>query len=161
MRLCGVKVALHKTRGRKRRNKQYIPFYSVALVGFARNGVVCGDFFSVVCFSLVFFKYIITNITLLICKMTTHHKACTLPAVHSSRSMPASRMFRLNSQCNRRLTCSPNRVDLSNQKRPAFYACANRDVFAGFFSSRRHNLPPKVKLRNNQTERNVYMWMQQ
>ena len=29
------------------------------------------------------------------CKMTTHHKACILPAVHSSRSRPASLMFRL------------------------------------------------------------------
>ena len=27
------------------------------------------------------------------------------------------------------------------------YACANRDVFARFYSSRRHNLPSKVKLR--------------
>ena len=43
----------------------------------------------------------------------------------------------------------------------AVYAYANRDVFAGFFSSRRHNLQSKVKLSNNQTERNVYMWMQQ
>ena len=42
-------------------------------------------------------------------------------------------MFRLNSQCNRRLTCSPKRVDLTNQKRLAVYACANRDVFKGFF----------------------------
>ena len=54
----------------------------------------------------------------------------------------------------------PKRVDLTNQKRLAVYACANRDVFEGFLSSRRHNLPSKVKLRNNQTERNVYMWMQ-
>ena len=67
------------------------------------------------------------------CKMATHHKACTLPAVHSSRSKPASLMFRLNSQCNRRLTCSPKRVDLTNHKRLAVYAYANRDVFAGFF----------------------------
>ena len=73
----------------------------------------------------------------------------------------ASRMFRLNLQCNRRLTCSPKRVDLTNQKRLAVYACANRDFFEGFLSSRRHNLPSKVKLRNNQTGRNVYMWMQQ
>ena len=28
------------------------------------------------------------------------------------------------------------------------------------FSSRRHNLPSKVRLRNNQTAWNVYMWMQ-
>ena len=28
-------------------------------------------------------------------------------------------------------------------------------------SSRRHNLPSKLKLRNNQTVQNVYMWMQQ
>ena len=94
-------------------------------------------------------------------KTTTHRKACTLPAVHSSRSKHASRMFRLNLQCNRRLTCSTKRVDLTNQKRLAIYACANRDVFEGFLSSRRHNFPSKVKLRNNQTERNVYMWMQQ
>ena len=59
-------------------------------------------------------------------------------------------MFRLNSQCNRRLTCSPKRVDLTNQKRLAVYACANRDVFEEFLSSRRHNLPSKAKLRNNQ-----------
>ena len=45
----------------------------------------------------------------------------------------------------------PKRVDLTNHKRLAVYACANRDVFAGFFSSRRHNLPSKVKLRDNQT----------
>ena len=45
---------------------------------------------------------------------------------------PASRMFKLSSQCNRRLTCSPKRVDLTIQKRLAVYACANRDVFAGF-----------------------------
>ena len=64
------------------------------------------------------------------CKMTTHHKACTLPAVPSSRSKPASLMFRQNSQCNRRLTCSPKRVDLTNHKRLAVYTCANRDVFA-------------------------------
>ena len=32
---------------------------------------------------------------------------------------------------------------------------------ASFLSSRRHNLPSKVKLCNNQTVRNVYMWMQQ
>ena len=30
-----------------------------------------------------------------------------------------------------------------------------------FLSSRRHNLPSKVRLRNDQTPRNVYMWMQQ
>ena len=94
-------------------------------------------------------------------KMTTHHKACTLLAVHSSRSKPASLMFRLNSQCNRRLTCSPKIVDLTNHKRLVVYACANRDVFAGSFSSRRHNLPSKVKLHKKQTERNVYMLMQQ
>ncbi len=73
----------------------------------------------------------------------------------------ASRMFRLNLQCNQRLICSPKRVDLTNQKRLAVYAWANRDVFEGFLSSRRHHLPSKVKLRYNQTERNVYMWMQQ
>ena len=56
---------------------------------------------------------------------------------------------------------SPKRGDSTNQKRLAVYACANRDVFAGFLSSRRHNLPSKVKLCYNQTERNVYMWMQQ
>ena len=105
-------------------------FYSVTLVGFSRKAAVGGDLFSVKCFSLVFFKYIITNITLLICKTKTHHKACTLSAVYSSRSKPGSRMFRLNSQCNRRLTFSPKRVDLTNQKRPAVYTCANRDVFA-------------------------------
>ena len=66
-------------------------------------------------------------------QMTTHHKACNLPAVHSSRSKPASRMFTLNSQCNRTLTCSPKRVDLTKNKRFVVYACANRDVFAGFF----------------------------
>ena len=55
----------------------------------------------------------------------------------------------------------PKRVDLTNQKRLAVYACTNRGVFAGFCSSRKHNLPSKVKLRNNQTERNVCMWMQQ
>ena len=65
--------------------------------------------------------------------MTTHHKASTLPAVHSSRSKLASLIFRLNSQCNRRLTCSTKRVDLNNHKWLAVYACANRDVFAGFF----------------------------
>ena len=52
-------------------------------------------------------------------KMTTHHKACTLPAVHSSISKPASRMFRQNSKCNWRLTtkksCSPNRMDLTKK----------------------------------------------
>ena len=32
---------------------------------------------------------------------------------------------------------------------------------AAFLSSRRHNLPSKVRLRNDQTVRNVYMWMQQ
>ena len=32
---------------------------------------------------------------------------------------------------------------------------------AAFLSSQRHNLPSKLKLRNNQTARNVYMWMQQ
>ncbi len=32
---------------------------------------------------------------------------------------------------------------------------------AAFLSLRRHNLPSKVRLRNNQTARNVYMWMQQ
>ena len=47
--------------------------------------------------------------------------------------MPASRMVRLNSQCNRRLTCSPKIADLTNEKRLAVYACANRDVVAGFF----------------------------
>ena len=65
--------------------------------------------------------------------MTTPHKACTLPAVHSIRSKHASLMFRLDSQCNRSLTCSPKRVNLTNQKQPVVYACANRDVFAGFF----------------------------
>ena len=60
-------------------------------MGFSRNAAVCGDLVSVECFSLVFFKYIITNIMLLICKMTTHRKACTLPAVHLSRSKHASR----------------------------------------------------------------------
>ena len=29
-----------------------------------------------------------------------------------------------------------------------------------FLSSRRHNLPSKVRLRNDQTPWNVYMWMQ-
>ena len=29
-----------------------------------------------------------------------------------------------------------------------------------FLSSRIHNLPSKVRLRNDQTPRNVYMWMQ-
>ena len=62
--------------------------------------------------------------------MTTHHKACTLPAVRSSRYKSANRTFSLNSQCNRRLT---KRVDLTNQKLLAVYTCANRDVFAGFF----------------------------
>ena len=41
---------------------------------------------------------------------------------------------------------SPKRVDSTNQKRLAVYACVNRDVFAGFLSSRRHNFPSKVKL---------------
>ena len=93
----------------------------------------------------------ITKITLLICKTTTDHNVCSLTAAHSSRSKHASRMFRLNSQCNRRLTCFPNIVGLTNQKRLAVYACVNRDVFAGFCSPRRHNLPSKLKLRNNQT----------
>ena len=87
------------------------------------------------------------------CKMITHHKACSLPAVPTSRSKPASLMFRLNSQCNRRLTCSPKRLDLTYHKRLAVHAWANRDVFPRF-------LPSKDKLCNNQTERNVYMWMQ-
>ena len=73
------------------------------------------------------------------CKMTIHHMAWTLPSVHSSISKPTSVMFMLNLQCNRRLTCSPKRVDLTNHKRLSVYACTNRDVFAGFFSSRRHN----------------------
>ena len=32
---------------------------------------------------------------------------------------------------------------------------------AAFLSSRRHNLPSKVRLRNDQTPQNVYTWMQQ
>ena len=66
-------------------------------------------------------------------KVTTLHKACTLPAVHSSSSKHASHMFRLNSVCNRTLTCSTKRVDLTNRKRLAVYACANRDVLQDFF----------------------------
>ena len=55
----------------------------------------------------------------------------------------------------------PNESGFKQSESACCYACANRDVFAGFFSSRRHNLPSNVKLRNNQTEQNVYMWMQQ
>ena len=36
---------------------------------------------------------------------------------------------------------------LINQKWLAVYACPNRDVFAGFSSSRKHNLLSKVNLR--------------
>ena len=32
---------------------------------------------------------------------------------------------------------------------------------AAFLSSRRHTLPSKVRLRNDQTPRNVYVWIQQ
>ena len=32
---------------------------------------------------------------------------------------------------------------------------------AAFLSSRRHNLPSRIKLRNNRPVRNVYKWMQQ
>ena len=56
-----------------------------------------------------------------------------LSAVHSSRSKPASIMFRLKSQCSRRLTRSPKRVDLTNLKLVGVYARENRDIFAGFF----------------------------
>ena len=55
----------------------------------------------------------------------------------------------------------PKESGFNQSEKLAVYACANRDVFEAFLSSRRHNLPPNVKLRNNQTERNVYMWMQQ
>ena len=55
----------------------------------------------------------------------------------------------------------PKESGFNQSQRLAVYASANRDVFAGLFSSRTHNLPSKDKLRNNQTERNVYMWMQQ
>ena len=64
----------------------------------------------------------------------------------------------------------------TNQTRLPAVARAHCDVFqAGlpwqgmaklykgsiFWSSRRHNLPSKVRLRNDQTPRNVYMWMRQ
>ena len=49
----------------------------------------------------------------------------------------------------------PKTVDLTNRKRLAVYACANREVLAEFVSPRRHKLPSKVKLRNNQTD----MWI--
>ena len=114
-----------------------------------------------------FSSIIITNITLLItfCKMTTHHKACTLLAVHSSRSMPASLIFRLNSQCNRRLTCSPKESGFKQSQTACCLCVAQIVTFSQDFFHHGDiffiNLPSKVKLRNNQTERNVYMWMQQ
>ena len=67
-------------------------------------------------------------------------------------------------------------LESTNQIRLPAVARAHCDVFqAGlpwqgmaklykrqnFLSSRRHNLPSKVRLRNDQTPRNVYMWMQQ
>ena len=86
-----------------------------------------------------------------------------------------ARNFRLNSLCKRRLTWSPKRVDSTNQQRLPPNANAHRDVFqtrlplqemvklnkCSFLSSRRHNLPSKVRLCNNQTARDVYMSMQQ
>ena len=68
------------------------------------------------------------------------------------------------------------RVDSTNRTRLPSNAHAHRDVFqarlpweemvklntkAAFLSSRRHNLPSKVRLCNNQTARNVYMSTQQ
>ena len=57
-------------------------------------------------------------------------------------------------------------MDSTNQKLFPPDARASRDIFqarlqAAFLSSLRHNLSSKVRLRNNQTPRNVYMWMQQ
>ena len=68
----------------------------------------------------------------------------------------------------------PKRMDSTNQKRLAHFASAHCDVFqarpswqgivkfykGSIFVITGHNLPSKVKLRNNQTKRNVYMWMQ-
>ena len=68
----------------------------------------------------------------------------------------------VNSLCKWWLTWSPKRVDSTNQKRLPADAHAHRDVFqarlpwetkAAFLSSRRHNLPHKVRLCNNQTAR--------
>ena len=69
----------------------------------------------------------------------------------------------------------PKESGLTNQKLLPYNAYAHRDVFearlpweemvtlnkAAFLSSRRHNLPSKVRLCNNQTARNVYMSTQQ
>ena len=69
--------------------------------------------------------------------------------------------------CKRGLTWSPKRKDSTNQKRLPADARASRDVFdarlpcqgmvklykGSIFSSRRHNLPSKVRLRNNHTPR--------
>ena len=78
----------------------------------------------------------------------------------------------LNSQCNRRLTWSPRNADSTNQKqhpvRSVTFSRLTRNgkgwrtyTNAVFLSSRRHNLPPKLKIRNNQTIRNVGMWMKE
>ena len=60
----------------------------------------------------------------------------------------------------------PNIMDSTNQARLPAVARAHCDVFRlaqmqHFLSSRRHNLPSKVRLHNDQAPRNVNMWMQQ
>ena len=69
----------------------------------------------------------------------------------------------------------PKRMDSANQTRLPAVARAHCDVFqaglpwqgmaklykGSILSSWRHNLPSKVRLCNDQTPRNVYMWMQQ
>ena len=56
----------------------------------------------------------------------SYERACLSPTVES----PLNKLnFRLHSQCKRRLTWSPKRVDSTNQNRLARYARAHYDVF--------------------------------
>ena len=70
--------------------------------------------------------------------------------------------FRLNSQCNRRMTWSPKSADSTNQRRSTTYAWRSpcllttaRDSkntnYAAFLCHHKHNLPSKLRLPNNQT----------
>ena len=58
-------------------------------------------------------------------------------------------------------------VVYAREFRDVFHACLQRREMVNFIqnavylSSRRHNSPPKLTLRNNQYVQNVYMWMQQ